>query len=74
MNHQVLLDEIEKLPREVQVCLAAEVLDRADRAVQGSVLTPEQRKEVVRRLAEYEKNPSTACTWEEFEARTRNSA
>ena len=68
------LTQLRKLPVEAQVYLAEEILDSAGLESQGSVLTPEQQREVVRRLTEYEKDPSTACTWEEFEARTRNSA
>jgi len=74
MNRQDLLDEIQKLPAEDQTCLAEEILLGSEAEEHDLDLTPEQRQELKRRLADYEKNPGSACTWEEFVARIRNSA
>jgi putative addiction module component (TIGR02574 family) len=74
MDWRDAIAQLRKLPTEAQVCLAEEILLGAEGEEQDLDITPEQRQEAKRRLEEYEKNPASACTWEEFVARVRNSA
>jgi len=74
MTRQELKNEVLNLPIEDQMDLMEDILQGVEGRGQGLDITPEQRKEAIRRLAEYEKNPASACTWEEFVARARKLA
>jgi len=74
MNRQDLVNEILKLSTEDRVWLVEEIWQSLEEEEQDLVLSPEQRKELARRMEEFKKNPTAGCTWEEFVAQVRNSA
>jgi putative addiction module component (TIGR02574 family) len=66
-----LLNELLQLPPAERIELAQELWDSIDPGADLPPLTPEQMKEVDRRLAEHLRDPSTAIPWEEVRARLR---
>jgi putative addiction module component (TIGR02574 family) len=69
-----LLEQALKLPAEDRRKLADDIYDSIDRKVDGFELSDEQKAEIDRRLAEYEKDPSIARPWEEVRERLRKIA
>ena len=73
MNRQELRDEIRKLPAVERVCLVEEAWEDLDEEEQDSVLSPEQRKELRRRIENCKANPPPVYTWDEFVAKLKSS-
>ena len=69
-----LLEQALRLPAEDRRKLADDIYDSIDRDVEGFDLSDEQKAEIDRRLAEYEKDPSIARPWEEVRERLRKIA
>ena len=69
-----LLEKALRLPDEDRRKQADDIYDSIDRDVEGFDLSDEQKAEIDRRLAEYEKDPSIARPWEEVRERLRKIA
>jgi len=69
-----LLEQALRLPADDRRKLADDLYDSIDRDVDGFELSDEQKAEIDRRLAEYEKDPSIARPWEEVRERLRKIA
>ena len=69
-----LLEQALRLPAEDRRKLADDIYDSIDRDVEGFDLSDEQKAEIDRRLAEYEKDPSIARPREEVRERLRKIA
>jgi putative addiction module component (TIGR02574 family) len=69
--NKTLLDELLQLPPAERIELAQELWDSIDPGEDLPPLTPEQMKEVDRRLAEHLLDPGSAIPWEEVRARLR---
>lgn len=69
-----LLEQALRLPADDRRKLADDLYDSIDRDVDGFELSDEQKTEIDRRLAEYEKDPSIARPWEEVRERLRKIA
>ena len=65
MNKALLLDQLMQLPPEERVEIAHQLWDSVPAASDGFELTVEQKAEIDRRLAEHERDPSTAIPYEE---------
>jgi len=74
MNRQDLKNEIRKLSAEDRIDIVEDICQSLEREEHDLDLTPEQRKELSRRLEECKTNPPPAYTWDEFVAKIRNSA
>jgi len=74
MNRQDLLSEIRNWPVEDRVSLVEDIWQSIEGEEQYLDLTPEQRKELKRRLEECKTNPPPAYSWDEFVAKIRASA
>jgi putative addiction module component (TIGR02574 family) len=64
-----LLEQALKLPVDDRRKLADDLYDSIDRDVDGFELSEEQKTEIDRRLAEYEKDPSIAVPITDFLSR-----
>ncbi|GAH50306.1 unnamed protein product [marine sediment metagenome] len=71
MSLQAALKEIAKLTPEEKLQLVEEVWDELSEHSEDIPLTEAQKKELNRRLDEYEKNPENVLTWEEVKASIR---
>jgi putative addiction module component (TIGR02574 family) len=69
--NKALRDQVMQLPVEERVKLADDIWESIPVSVDDFELTPEQRQEIERRMAEHERDPSSALTLEQFEARLR---
>ena len=74
MNRDELMAEVLCLPIEDRIDLIIEIVQSVEDGNPRLDLTSEQRKELIRRLEEFKKNPEIGFTWEEFVACARNSA
>ncbi len=70
MGFQAVLELVRALPAEEQLRLVDLIEDELLPETDVPDLTPEQIKEIKRRVAEHEANPSIGIPWEEFEAHT----
>lgn len=64
-----LLEQALRLPADDRRKLADDLYDSIDRGVDGFELSDEQKAEIDRRLAEYEKDPSIARPVKDFLSR-----
>ena len=71
---QDLVVEILELPIEERVRLVEAIWDSISAFPEAIPLTPWQREELDRRLAEYDANPNSGLTMEEVFARIRRSS
>ncbi len=71
MSLQAALKEIAKLTPEEKLQLVEKVWDELSEHSEDIPLTEAQKKELDRRLDEYEKNPENVLTWEEVNASIR---
>lgn len=69
-----LLEQALRLPANERRKLADDLYDSIDRQNAGFELSDEQKAELDRRLAEYEKDPSNTRSWEEVRERLRKIA
>ncbi len=69
--NQALRDELMKLSTAEKIELANELWDSIPPNEEEFELTPEQRQEIERRMAEHERDPSSAIPWEEVRERLR---
>ena len=68
MEFQAVLDAVRALPVGDQVRLVDQIHDELEELADELRITPEQIKEIDRRLAAYDADPSIGIPWEEFEA------
>jgi putative addiction module component (TIGR02574 family) len=66
MSTTFSLAEILRLSIEERIQLAADIWDSVAAVPEAVSLTEEQREELDRRLAAYEKNPDDGIPWEQF--------
>ena len=71
MSLQAALEEIAKLSSEEKLQLVEEIWDDLIEHSEDIPLTEAQKKELDRRLDEYEKNPENVLTWKEVKASIR---
>ena len=74
MTRQELKNEVLSLPIEDRMDLMEDLRQSIEGEEPYFELTPEQRKELKRRIEEFEKNPEAGCSWEEFVAMVRRPA
>ena len=70
--NKVLRDQAMQLPPEERLELAYDLLESVPEADDDFELTDEQKAEIERRMAEHERDPSSAIPLEEFMARLRS--
>jgi putative addiction module component (TIGR02574 family) len=70
--NKVLRDQAMQLPPEERLKLAYDLLESVPEADDDFELTDEQKAEIERRMAEHERDPSSAIPLEEFMARLRS--
>lgn len=63
------LPEVQKWPLAMKLQLASELWDEAIAQQADIPVTPAQRDEIERSMAEYERDPGTATTWAAVKAR-----
>lgn len=71
MRRPELWAELMELTPEERIELAEDLWDSIGPR-ELPPLTPEQKEELDRRLAEHERDPSTAITWDEVKARLQS--
>ncbi|MBA7576311.1 hypothetical protein ES708_18150 [subsurface metagenome] len=71
MSLQTALKEIAKLTSDEKLQIAEEIWDDLNEHYKDIPLTETQKKELNRRLDEYEKDPDNVLTWEEVKASIR---
>ena len=69
MSLQAVLKEISKLTTEEKLKLVEDLWDELNQHSENIPLTEAQKKDLDKRLDEYEKNPENVLTWEEVKAR-----
>lgn len=69
-----LLEQALKLPVDDRRKLADDIYESIEQDPDSFELSDEQKAEIDRRLAEYEKDPSIARPWEEVRERLRKIA
>ena len=74
MVRQELKDEILNLPIEDRMDLMEDLRQSIEGEEPYFELTPEQRKELERRIEECKTNPPKPISWDEFVSWIRNSA
>ena len=67
MEFQAVLDAVRSLPVDDQVRLVDHIKDDLQTLVKDTGLTPEQIKEIERRITAYDADPIIGIPWEEFE-------
>jgi putative addiction module component (TIGR02574 family) len=67
--NKALRDQVMQLPPEERLELAYDLMESVPEADNEFELTDEQKAEIDRRMAEHERDPSTAVPWEEVRAR-----
>jgi putative addiction module component (TIGR02574 family) len=72
MNKAALLDQLMRLPPEERVEIAYQLWDSVPTDSDDLELTEEQKAELDRRMAEYERDPSRAIPLEQFLARLQS--
>lgn len=65
------LSDLLKLSEAERIQLAQDLWDSIPTATEALLLTQEQRQELERRMADHERDPATAISWEEARARLR---
>jgi len=71
MSLQTALKEIAKLTSDEKFQIVEEIWDDLNEHYKDIPLTEAQKKELNRRLDEYEKDPDNVLTWEEVKASIR---
>ncbi|MBI1831213.1 MAG: addiction module protein [Planctomycetes bacterium] len=67
MEFQAVLEAVRALPKDEQVRLMEKIHDDWRDELSTSGLTAEQKKEIERRLASYDADPSIGIPWEDVE-------
>jgi len=70
--NKALRDQVMQLPAEERLELGYDLLESVPDAGDDFELTDEQKAEIERRMAEHERDPSSAIPLEEFMARLRS--
>lgn len=70
--NKVLRDQAMQLPPEERLELGYDLIESVPEADDNFELTEEQKAEIERRMAEHERDPSSAIPLEEFMARLRS--
>jgi putative addiction module component (TIGR02574 family) len=68
MEFQAVLDAVRSLPVDDQVRLVDQIHEELEALANDLNMTPEQIKEIERRIAAYDADPSIGIPWEEVEA------
>ncbi len=69
--NKTLRDEVMKLSRGEKIELVHELWESIPPGEEEFELTPEQVQEIERRIAEHERDPGSAVSWEEVRERLR---
>jgi putative addiction module component (TIGR02574 family) len=72
MNKTALIDQLMQLPPEERVEIAYQLWESVPASSDDLELTEEQKAELDRRMAEYERDPSRAIPLEQFLARIQS--
>ena len=70
--NKALRDQVMQLPADERLELGYDLIDSVADAGDNFELTDEQKAEIERRMAEHERDPSSAIPLEEFMARLRS--
>lgn len=71
MGREEILEEAQKLPVEEQERLARDIQNSIEDEAAELELTVEQYRELMSRVAEYERNPSIGTPWDIVKARLK---
>jgi putative addiction module component (TIGR02574 family) len=67
MEFQAVLDAVRAWPVDERVRLVDQIQDELETHADNVILTDDQTKEVERRIAAYDADPSIGIPWEQFE-------
>jgi putative addiction module component (TIGR02574 family) len=68
MEFQAVLDAVRAWPVDEQVRLVDQIQEELDTQANDLALTPDQAKELRRRVATHQADPTIGIPWEQFEA------
>jgi putative addiction module component (TIGR02574 family) len=68
MSPTILALGIDKMTREQRILLVQEIWDTIAAETPPSLLTPEQRLELLRRVEEHKADPTNVVPWEQVKA------